>query len=257
LKVRDVHQDALWSCPPETVTPSVDEVHVWRSSLRLEATGAERLWQTLCEEERLRAERFHFQKDKEAFIAGRGALRVILGRYLNAPPADLRFRYSLYGKPSLTSEHGKGELRFNVSHSAGLALYAVTVSREIGIDIEYIRDHLTYLQIAKRFFSPQEIAMLASLPEHSQRTAFFNCWTRKEAYIKARGEGLSLLLDKFEVSLAPGVPAALLSASGDTREVSRWTLQELTPGPGYVAALAVEGKGWRARCWQWSESVSL
>jgi 4'-phosphopantetheinyl transferase len=117
-----------------------------------------------------------------------------------------------------------------------------------------MRDQLADLQIARRFFSSQETAMLASLAEHSRRVAFFNCWTRKEAYIKAKGEGLSLPLDQFVVSLAPDVPAALLSAEGDSEEVSRWTLQELAPGPGYVAAVAVEGKGWRTRCWQWSSA---
>ncbi|MGB7923137.1 MAG: 4'-phosphopantetheinyl transferase superfamily protein [Pyrinomonadaceae bacterium] len=251
MKVDDAYPDSPWSRAPETVTPSVDEVHVWRSSLRLDAERVEKLRRTLCEDERRRAERFRFPKDREAFTVGRGALRVILGRYLNAPPADLRFSYSPYGKPSLAPEHGKGELRFNLSHSGDLALYAVTKGREIGIDIEHMRDQLADLQIARRFFSTEEVAMLASLPEHAQRAAFFNCWTRKEAYIKARGEGLSLPLDKFAVSLAPGVPAALLSASGDSEEVSRWKLQELAPGPGYVAALAVEGKGWHARCWQW------
>jgi 4'-phosphopantetheinyl transferase len=238
------------------VSPSVDEVHVWRSDLHPGVSCAEKLLLTLCAEEQRRAERFRFPKDKEAFIAARGALRAILGSYLNVPPAEVQFCYSPYGKLSLSPEQrGASDLRFNLSHSGGLALYAITAGRDVGIDIECMRDQLADLQIARRFFSSQETAMLASLPEHSRRVAFFNCWTRKEAYIKAKGEGLSLPLDQFVVSLVPGVAAALLSAEGDSEEVSRWTLQELFPGPGYVAALAVEGKGWRARCWQWSAAL--
>jgi 4'-phosphopantetheinyl transferase len=132
-----------------------------------------------------------------------------------------------------------------------VALYAVARGREVGIDLEFIRRDLEVEQIAERFFSRRETATLRALPTDLRKYAFFLCWTRKEAYIKARGEGLSLPLDQFDVSLIPGEPAALLSAQPDSDEALRWSLQELTLASGYVAALAVEGRGWSLSCWQW------
>jgi 4'-phosphopantetheinyl transferase len=132
-----------------------------------------------------------------------------------------------------------------------VALYAVTRAREVGIDVELIRSDLKIEQIAERFFSHHEIATLRALPTELRQSAFFRCWTRKEAYIKATGKGLSLPLDQFEVSLTPGEPAALLSTQPDPNEAQRWSLRELTPAPGYAAALAVEGHGWCLACWDW------
>ena len=165
---------------------------------------------TLAADEQARAERFHFERDREHFIVARGVLRAILGRYLNRAPERLSFCYGAHGKPALAGEAGADAIRFNVSHSHGVALYAVTRGREVGIDLERIRFDLAVLEIAERFFSRREVATLRTLPTEAQRQAFFRCWTRKEAYIKARGEGLSLPLDQFDVSLAPGEPAALL-----------------------------------------------
>jgi 4'-phosphopantetheinyl transferase len=140
-----------------------------------------------------------------------------------------------------------------VTHSHGVALYAVTRGREVGIDLERIRSDLAVTEIAGRFFSRQEVAMLRALPTEEQREAFFRCWTRKEACLKARGEGLSLPLDQVDVSLAPGEPDAVPGTERNPSEASRWSLQELIPAPGYAAALAVEGHGWRLACWQWPE----
>ena len=207
----------------------------------------------LAADEQARAERFYFERDREHFIVARGVLRAILGGYLNRAPEELSFCYSAYGKPSLAGEFEGDAIRFSVSHSGGVALYAVTRGREAGIDIERIRSDLAVAEIAERFFSPREVAMLRTLPAEAQTQAFFCCWTRKEAYIKARGEGLSLPLDQFDVSLAPGEPAAVLGTQRDPSEASRWSLQELTPAPGFVAALAVAGHGWRLTCWQWPD----
>jgi 4'-phosphopantetheinyl transferase len=228
-----------------------DEVHVWRASLDLEASCVQSLLSTLSEEERVRAERFCFQKDREHFIVARGLLRAILGRYLDMQPSQLRFCYSPYGKPTLTRESGGDMLQFNLSHSHRLALVAVTRGREIGVDLEYIRPEPDLISLAERFFSPREVAVLCALPANMQTEAFFNCWTRKEAYLKAKGFGLSIPLSQFDVSLAPGEPAALLSTNWDTQEASRWSLRELNPGPGYVAALTVLGHHWWLFCWQW------
>jgi 4'-phosphopantetheinyl transferase len=140
-----------------------------------------------------------------------------------------------------------------VSHSQELGLYAITRNRKIGVDLEYIRTAFACEQVAERFFSSQEKATLRSLPPRLKYQAFFTCWTRKEAYIKARGEGLFLPLDQFDVSTIPGEPALLLNTRGDPQEANRWSLRELGPSAGYVAALAVEGHNWRLSCWNWRE----
>lgn len=228
-----------------------DEVHVWRFSLDLETPRVQSLQRTLASDEQARANRFHFRRDRDRFIVARGLLRVVLARYLDTNPGQLRFCHNSYGKPSLVSIDGQDTLNFNVSHSQELGLYAITRNRRIGVDLEYIRTDFACEQVAERFFSSRERATLRSLAPRLKHQAFFTCWTRKEAYIKARGEGLSLPLDQFDVSLAPGGPAALLNTRGDPQEANRWSLRELKPGPGYVAALAVEGQGWQLRFWQW------
>ena len=244
--------DTPWSSPPKKLILGHDEVHVWRAALNTKESSIQSLRRTLSADERARAERFHFQKDRDQFTVARGVLRVILGRYLGVEPSQLRFSYSLYGKPSLASESCAGDLCFNVSHARGLALYAVTRGRDIGIDVERVRADLADEQVAEQFFSLREVAELRTFSGSVRSLAFFNCWTRKEAYIKARGEGLSLPLDQFDVSLAPGGPAILLSTAGNPQEAFRWSLRELTPGAGYVAALVAEGNSWRLRCWQWT-----
>jgi len=245
--------ERLWLPPLADLALSSDEIHVWRASLDLSASCVQNLQQTLAADELSKAEQFYLQKDREHFIVARGLLRAILSRYLDMEPGQLRFCYSDHGKPSLAPTPGQETFSFNVSHSHGLALYAMTRSREIGIDLERIRGDLDCEQIAARFFSPSENAVLRALPAKLKPQAFFNCWTRKEAYIKARGGGLSLPLDQFDVSLTPGEPSTLLNTTGDPQEATRWSLRALTPSPGYVAALAVEGHGWRLTCWQWPE----
>jgi len=242
-----------WRTPPETLVLGSDEVHVWRAALDQPPSQVQSFLHNLAADEQARAERFYFERDREHFIVARGVLRAILGGYLDRAPEELSFCYSAYGKPSLAGEFEGDAIRFSVSHSGGVALYAVTRGREAGIDIERIRSDLAVAEIAERFFSPREVAMLRTLPAEAQTQAFFCCWTRKEAYIKARGEGLSLPLDQFDVSLAPGEPAAVLGTQRDPSEASRWSLQELTPAPGFVAALAVAGHGWRLTCWQWPD----
>ncbi len=239
-----------WSSPPKTLKLTNDKVHVWRASLDLKALRIQNLLQTLSADERARAEQFYFEKDRYHFIVARGLLRVILGRYLKVEPSQLRFCYSLHGKPALTREFGGNELCFNISHSHELVLYAIARKREIGIDLERMRAELADEKIAERFFSTREITTLRALPTDMQQEAFFTCWTRKEAYIKARGQGLTLPLDHFDVSLTPGQPAALLSVNGNPQEAFRWSLREINPGHGYIAAIAAEGHGWQLKCLQ-------
>ncbi|MGB8681806.1 MAG: 4'-phosphopantetheinyl transferase superfamily protein [Candidatus Binatus sp.] len=241
--------DVPWLSPPERLSLAGNAVHVWRASLDQRSSQADGFLNTLDDDERSRAGRFYFSRDRERFIVARGVLRALLGRYLNRAPESLAFSYNTHGKPALDSE--SDAIRFNLSHSHGTALYAVTRGREIGVDLEFIRCDLEAEQIAERFFSHREIATLRALPLSLRKYAFFLCWTRKEAYIKARGDGLSMPLDQFDVSLIPGEPAALLSTQPDRGEAVRWSLWNLTPASGYAAALAAEGRDWTLSCWQW------
>jgi 4'-phosphopantetheinyl transferase len=239
---------------PSHPTLADDYVHVWQARLNQHESDATPFLRILSPDERARAERFHFQKDRVRFILARGILRTLLARYLDSDPARFRFDYNAYGKPKLTGDISASarSLRFNLSHAHELALYAFTLRREVGIDVEFIREDFAGEGIAERFFSEREIASLRALSQSQHVEGFFNCWTRKEAYIKARGEGLSLPLDRFDVSLAPGESAALLCVRDETEELQRWRLQALTPEAGYAAALAVEGFDWQLRCWQWT-----
>lgn len=230
-----------------------NEVHVWRSELDLSEAELRKLAKTLALDEQARAARFRFPRDRRRFIVARGVLREILARYLDRDPAKLQFCYAPFGKPALTSNSGGDGLRFNVSHSHGFALYAVSFHRELGVDLECIRTNFPWEPIAERFFSPEEIDALHSVPRDLRYEAFLNCWTRKEAFVKARGGGLSLRLDRFSVSLIPGEPAVLLKTEDNPLEASRWGLEQLAPRSGYVAALAAEGRNWQLKCWQWSE----
>jgi 4'-phosphopantetheinyl transferase len=226
---------------------SRDEVHVWQIDLDVDASP---YWDLLATEERERALRFRFERDRDHYTVGRGSMRVLLGRYLGGPPSELRFGYGAHGKPELEEPSGS-ELRFNLSHSHRLALLAVTAERAVGVDIEGVHRDVGDEQIARRFFSSAEVSVLLGLPEAERRAAFFRCWTRKEAYLKARGDGIYYGLHHFAVTLAPGEPAALLSNALHPAEVARWSMSAVPVPPGYEAAVAVEGSGWTLRSWKW------
>ncbi len=208
------------------------EVHVWRAWLDVCTEVFGRLEASLAPDERERAARFRFARDRERFVAARGILRDILARYLGVNAAAPRFRYGEAGKPAL---EGSPELRFNASHSHGLGLYAVALGRDVGIDVELIRPGPAGERIAERFFYPSETASLRALPEEQQAGAFFRIWTRKEAYIKAVGKGLSIPLNSFAAEEVPG-----------------WGVRDLDPDPRYRAAIAVEGEGWSLREFEWA-----
>jgi len=242
---------AAWGPPPPRPRLSSDAVHVWRARCDLARPRLGDLERTLGADERRRAERFRFDRDRERFIIARGLLRVVLGLYLELDPAAVRFFYRPHGRPEIAAECGPDALRFNASHSHELDLLALTAGRAIGVDVEYVRHDMDHESIARDFFARAEVTALAALPGAARAEAFFACWTRKEAYVKARGEGLSLPLDEFHVSLAPGEPAALLGVAGDPEAAARWSLRQLDPGPGYTAALAVEGPISQMSFWQW------
>jgi 4'-phosphopantetheinyl transferase len=246
-------QHLLWTAPPTALTLSNEDVHVWRASLDRSTTQIRHLKQVLSLDERTRADSFYFTRDQERFVTGRGLLRIILSRYAGLPPQHLRFCYGTRGKPELESTASSDVLSFNISHSQGTGLYALTRRRAIGVDIEHVRLLSKAEQMAERFFSPIEHTALQALAPEDYMTGFFNCWTRKEAYVKARGDGLAHPLDRFAVSVAPNEPAALLQTMDDPGEVARWSLQELCLGPSFVAALAVEGHDWRLTCWHYPD----
>lgn len=239
-----------WQTPPEDLSLDQNEIHVWRCFLNQPEPQIEGLAGTLTDDETKRAERFHFQRDRLHFIAARGVLRVILGRYLGSGPGDVRFSYGRNGKPSLAGEKGP-RLCFNVSHSRDLALYAFTYDRKIGVDVEYIDRGRAITHIVERFYSPAEISVLKSMPEDKQHEAFFTYWTCKEAYLKAEGTGLSFGLDKVEISLTPEKHAALAAIDGDVQKAALWSLQTLDAASGHAAALAVKGHGLELKKWQW------
>lgn len=222
----------------------VDEVHVWQAQLDAYDAGSLRV--VLAADENSRADRFHFTKDREHFIVARALLRKLLAAYVGLAAAELQFFYGEKGKPSLAKSR-RSAVNFNLAHSQGWALYAFSRGRELGVDLEFIREDVESENIATRFFSPAEVEALERLPLELRKQAFFSCWTRKEAYIKARGEGLSLPLDEFDVSLGPGEPAALLRNHKDAAEVARWTMRSIAAPSGYVAAIVVEGHDWKMK----------
>ena len=242
--------DQLWLPPPDSLILHRGEVHAWCASLEQPDALRERLHSTLAPDEQAKAARFHFAKDRNHYIVARAVLRTLLGGYMKCNPHSLRFSYNTYGKPSLDTAGVDHNIRFNLSHSRGLALYAFTLAREVGIDVEYMKPDIDVEQVARHSFSPNERAVLHALPPEERSQGFYNAWTRKEAYIKARGMGVSLGLDRFDVSLRPGEPAALLQSREDAREPARWQLVALHPGEGYAGALAVEGQNWHLHCFQ-------
>ncbi|MCG8365690.1 MAG: 4'-phosphopantetheinyl transferase superfamily protein [Pseudanabaenales cyanobacterium] len=231
--------DGAWSSPPQNLSLSDNEIHIWRANLDLPAVLISPFGQTLSTDEWQRAQRFHFERDRRRFIAGRSILRTILSRYLALAPSQIEFCYGPHGKPSLADTCSEQSLCFNLSHSADLALYAVTRDRQIGVDIEQMR-RVEAEQLAQRFFSPREYAVINALPPERQQTAFFQLWTCKEAALKATGKGIAGL-DQVEASLGVEKPTQLIRLNGDSLSLDSWSIQQLTPAPGYVASLAAEG----------------
>ncbi|MEY2502867.1 MAG: 4-phosphopantetheinyl transferase [Verrucomicrobiota bacterium] len=226
-------------------------VHVWQVNLREFADHEDQFRATLSLDEQKRAARFRFKGGSTDFIVARGTLRFLLSEYLGGDPSQIHLCYNAYGKPALSNSLEILPLRFNASHSDGLALFAFARHCRVGVDIERVRADVAVQEIAERFFAPAEVAALRKLSAHLRTVAFFACWTRKEAFVKARGLGLSLPLDQFVVSMAPGQKSALLSAADDLQAARHWTLCDLHPASGYLAALAVEDTDCDLKCWRY------
>ncbi len=229
-----------WLPTPDELTIKSNEAHVWRADLQRSSAELSHFNNILSSDERQRARRFHFRKDRERFTVTRGILRIILSRYIDVSLEQIEFSYNRFGKPELSESMIYDGLQFNLSHSGGIALFAFCPDHRIGIDIETIRSGDTHLKVPERYFSPQELTALRSLPENRQREAFYACWTRKEAYVKARGLGIPSSLKDFTVTLEPGKPARLLESKSEPSDLNRWTLKDIDVGTGHKAAVAIE-----------------
>lgn len=243
--------ERAWLTQAEDLAILSDEVHVWRASLNQPTWWVEKLGRLLAPEELSRAERLRSDKERQGFMVARGLLRAILSRYLDVEPTRLRFAGDAYREPTLISPTPPGGFSLSLSHAHELALIAISQRRRIGVGLGYLRPVPEMERIAEGLLSPQEKTVWRALPQPEKLRAFFKCWTCKQAYLKARGEGSGLPPGRLAVDLFPAEAAQLLSLDGDPSEAARWSLRELTPAPGYVAALAVEGKGWQLTCWHY------
>jgi len=232
------HPTAL--APAETIDIDIGSVHVWSLSIWSLLGQVPALEPLLSPAERARASRLRIDIARDAFVVRRGVLRVLLGQYLGRAPEELEFQYGPYGKPEFSPSCGDGSLTFNLSVSHGLVLYAVARDRELGVDVERVRDGLPHAGLANRYFSIGEREELRRLPSAAVIDGFFNGWTRKEAYVKAIGTGLVTRLDSFTVTLTPGAPARL-QAPPRMDGGRPWTLTSLDTIPGYAAALVTAG----------------
>lgn len=228
---------------------SVNSVHIWAASLQVSPEALTKFAVSLAPDERERAARFHFPIHRDRFIAGRGLLRKLLASYLGKEPGALEFIYGPQGKPSLTGP--AGTLHFNVAHSEDLLLIALSRSGIVGVDVEQVRTLPDFEELVAGFFSPHESSRYRSLPARQKPAAFFNLWTRKEAWLKATGEGITHLLNQVEVSFLPSEQARLLRLPAAYLNTLSWSLYELAPKPGFAGALAHAGEAPTLHCWRY------
>jgi 4'-phosphopantetheinyl transferase len=237
-----IFSNPVWVTAPTEVSILSEDVHIWRISLDRPQIELQDLRKTLSEDEIARAERFYFEEHRQNFIAGRGILRKILSQYLNIQPQQVQFSYEAKGKPVLADKFCMSKISFNLSHSQGLALCAISCVRSIGVDLEYMRP-MEVEALSERFFSVREHEFICSLPPEERQEIFFRYWTCKEAYLKATGVGLTHL-ENIELSLAPEQPAKIISDED-------WCLFELLPADNFLSAVAVAGSGFNIKYWQY------
>ncbi len=239
-----------WTVTDSTPQLGPEEIHVWQAMLNLESTCRQRLEPILAPAERRRAARYRFDRDRNWYVARRGLLRTLLGRYLEVPAEEVELRELDHGKPVLAGALAESDVHFNLSHSSGVALYAFTRGAEVGIDVERIDPRRADPNVAGRFFAPGEIRALRALTDGDWIRGFFECWTRKEAFVKAVGQGLSYPLDAFEVSVTPGAPARLLSLRDTAEPAAQWSMTALEVTEDFCGAVVVKGPERAVRCWR-------
>lgn len=228
---------------------SPDVVHLWQAHVDREAGEVARLRALLSPGEVQRADRFRFARDRDAFVVTRAVRRQVLAHHTGQDPRELTFLVAERGKPFIPDGP-----EFNQSDSGTVTLIAVGHTRRVGVDVEQLRDDVDCERLAARFFSPAEQAALRRLPAELRRRGFFACWSRKEAFIKAQGTGLSAPLHAFDVSVHPDGPAELLATRPDPDEAARWRLRAVDAPPGYAAALAVETSTWQLVQARWPDA---
>ncbi|HSG42930.1 MAG TPA: 4'-phosphopantetheinyl transferase superfamily protein [Anaerolineales bacterium] len=239
----------IWAHPPEDLALGSTQVDIWRVSISDFASNSVRWMESILSvDEMKRAYRFLFEADRHRFVVSHTSLRDILSRYLYKSPQDIEFAANEHGKPVISPPT---KLDFNLSHSGDFALIGITHGKKIGVDVEKHRLDMEHKKIAQRFFSDKEISELQNLPDDQKITGFFNCWTRKEAYIKAHGLGLLLPLGDFDVSLSSNEPAVLRATRPDSQEALQWRLISVDVNPGYAGAVAVRGIDAECRFWDW------
>lgn len=241
-----------WTPSPANLPLAAGEIHVWRCSLAPPEDCRLALIQCLSEDERQRGDRFHFEHHRRQWTTARGFLRTVLGRYLDRPAGEVRFRFQDLGKPVLAAEQNPGDIHFNLSHSAEGALLGIARGIPLGVDLEQIRPMENMLSLANRFFAPREAQELAEVSAADRDLAFFNCWTRKEAILKAFGKGLSMPLDRFVVSFRPGESARVLQVIAQAGEADRWQLHALSVWHDYVGCVAYRGNVSPLTCFSFS-----
>jgi len=246
------HPAIDWPQPPAAPEFGPADVHIWAAALE----GEPARWTNLLSPAELdRAAAFHFELHRRRFIVGRGLLRSILSRYLGVPPEQVEFAYGSQGKPELSGGLAANGLRFNLAHSEDLAIVAITRLGAVGVDLEKIAPLDNIDDLVARFFSARENARFQQLSVEQKAPAFFNLWTRKEAWLKATGEGIAHALNLVEVSFLPGEPARLLSIPEHLSGGAHWSLYELAPAGHFAAALAVAGEGINLQCWRWDHGT--
>jgi len=241
-----------WLSPSSIPQLATGEVHVWRIDLDIPDDRWQALRSLLVADELAKAERFHFAKHRRRHTVSHAALRILLGQYLARPPRGIAFSYNTHGKPRLADEDQK--IKFNLSHTEDIMLVAFVLDSEIGIDIEAVTRHVDYMGVGQRWFSALEGRTLQSLPEQERIDAFFRAWCRKEAYIKARGEGMAHPLQRFSVALDKHEPR-LVEHLDDSRETSRWTFIDIDVAENYRATVVAESTDWQVSCYRLNMSL--
>ena len=241
---------SFWNVPQRETVLAPGHVHVWRGTTDIPPAQLHAYRDTLSQDERERAQRLTMPVHRQRFTAGRGMLRHILGCYIGIPPSDIRFETGPHGKPFLRHPTNH-PLHFNVAHSQRVAVYAVSRDFEVGIDLEGDRDRADYHKLAERICSPEEFTMFQQLPQVEHKAAFFSCWTRKEAFVKARGTGLAFPLKQLTVSFAPAEPPRILAIRGQAPAEHQWSLVHLPMQEGFLGALAVKGQPALVRGWDY------
>jgi 4'-phosphopantetheinyl transferase len=239
-----------WPFPPDDLSLSKDDVYVWCANLNSPDISIGQMAQVLSVDELRRAERFHFLEHRNQFITAHALLRKLLANYTNIEADRISFEYGKNGKPFLSEKFSNEKIRFNLSRSNGYAIFAFAYDREIGVDIEYVKEFADMDKVAEQVFSPEDNAVLRSFAKIEKKEAFFTFWSRKEAYLKAIGEGFSSASDTIDISSYTIGGSIFIYSKGDSVAKNCWTIQDLRPLPGFVAASAVEGTGAVHHCWQ-------